>query len=69
MNRNDRLNAFTRELIVLRPHLGHVFARSVAMVSESTLGTDYDPAKAALEYHLRRESGEPRPTRPKKRPS
>ena len=67
MTRDDWLNEFPKKLVVLRPHLGTQFARSVALVSHGALGDDYDPTKAAPEYPMRREEGAPRPLRLKKR--
>ena len=66
MTRDEWLNEFTEELVELRPHLGTPFARSVGLISHRALGSDYDPVKAAIEYHMRREEGAPRPLIPKK---
>ena len=53
MTRLEWLDAFAKELQVLRPHLGESFARSVAANNVQALGHRYDPQIAALEYHLR----------------
>ena len=69
MTRHEWLNEFAKELVSLRPHLGDHFARTIAMVSIGSTGVDYDPTKAAREYHMRREGGDPRALKPKKRPT
>ena len=57
LTRMGWLAEFGSELLALRPQLGKHVAASVALLSFRALGGCCDARKAALEYHMRQESG------------
>ena len=67
VTREDWLNEFTAELVVLRPHVGPLHARGVALITYGAMGTETHPKQAAMEYHARRERREGLPVGRKER--